>query len=165
VSTTAKRVKAREKFHRTKGKPCTATDSDLLTFQPWFLPEAIAYAIRQLLPQEHLKKMTDYYAEYGCIRCERKEVPYGGNGFCKFCRTKLQKRIWGCVRRRASAFRRNRYGQKLVQDFVNARKLLTNFPVRMYVNSQSRPGKRYGIYNPARGAFLGLNKYDFEELE
>jgi hypothetical protein len=36
---------------------------------------------------------------------------------------------------------------------------------KMYVNSQSRPGKRYGIYNPARGAFLGLNKYDFEELE
>lgn len=56
-----------------------------LILQPWFLPNEISTAIRSLIPFMHIRKMRFYFEDYGCIRCRRRNVPYGNNGFCHKC--------------------------------------------------------------------------------
>lgn len=66
-------------------KPKAPTVDPELILQPWFLPNEISTAIRSLIPFMHIRKMRFYFEDYGCIRCRRKNVPYGNNGFCHKC--------------------------------------------------------------------------------
>ena len=54
--------------------------------QPWFLPKPLSWKIRRMLPNDYWRKMRYYFDDYGCLRCGRKSVPYGVNGFCRVCR-------------------------------------------------------------------------------
>lgn len=66
-------------------KPKAPTVDPELALQPWFLPNEISTAIRSLIPFMHIRKMRFYFEDYGCIRCRRRNVPYGNNGFCHKC--------------------------------------------------------------------------------
>jgi hypothetical protein len=147
------------KLTRLAGTCSRTRDGDALIFQPWFLPNKTSRAIRHLIPQGYQMRMIDYFAQFGCMRCDKREVPYGGNGFCKPCRGKLQHRLWRCIKRRAAVVTPNRYGLKYLADVRNARKLLKGFPANMYVGAQSHPGSRYKINNPARDGFIVVDDY------
>ena len=89
----------RRSARRSSEAKSIATDEDVF-LQPWFLPSAIAKQIRRVLPNAQLGKMRYYFEDYGCIRCEKKDVMYGGTGFCEACRHMLQYRIKGSLKRR-----------------------------------------------------------------
>lgn len=61
--------------------------------QPWFLPYALSRKIRRILPNDYWRKMRYYFDDYGCLRCERKSVPYGINGLCRVCYKLILHRI------------------------------------------------------------------------
>jgi hypothetical protein len=148
------RYRTLAKLMHLAGKSNRTPAGDPLIFQPWFLPNKTSRAIRHLIPQGHQTRMIDYFAHYGCMRCDKRDVSYGGNGFCKMCRGKLQLRLWRCIKRRAAAVTPNRYGLKYLADVRDAQKLLKGFPPSMYVGTQSHPGSSYKINNPARDGFV-----------
>jgi hypothetical protein len=126
-----------------------------LIFEPWFLPHKATYAIRALLPPEHRFKLRDYFAEWGCLRCETKQG-YWSLGLCERCYVMVHNRLRTCLRRRVAATVPNQVGLKHVEDARTARKLLKGFPRKMYI--QSRPGKaKYWANNPAQAAFVIIN--------
>jgi hypothetical protein len=129
------------------------THSDSLILQPWFLPIKTARAIRALVPRDYRMRLSDYFAWYGCIRCEKKSVPYQGNGFCQNCAVKIHHRLARCVKRRIRSAEPDRYGRKFLLDARHARRLLKGFPATMWVNAKKRMGTR----NPARDAFVVMS--------
>lgn len=60
-------------------------EQDDICLQPWFLPKPVMLEIRKILPSIHLAKMRYYFDDYGCLRCQKREVLYGSNGFCESC--------------------------------------------------------------------------------
>lgn len=73
--------------------------------QPWFLDCKLAYAIQRLIPRKYFYRMRWLFDDYGCLRCNRKRTPYGGNGFCSRCRFEIMRRLRYSMRRRAKKFR------------------------------------------------------------
>lgn len=67
--------------------------------QPWYLPRKTAAAIKSLLPETHRHKMHLHFEDYGCLRCEKKNVPYGSNGFCGSCRDRVLQQMMFTIRR------------------------------------------------------------------
>jgi hypothetical protein len=45
------------------------------------------------LPSQHHQRLRAYFDTYGCIRCSRSNVVYGGNGICSVCIHTIQKRL------------------------------------------------------------------------
>lgn len=144
--------KRQRKLQSYQNQPNQPAATDSLIFEPWFLPHKITYAIRALLPPEHRLKMRDYFAEWGCLRCESRERHWS-LGLCEKCYCTLHSRIRVCLRRRAAAFVPDKIGRKHVEDLRTARKLLKGFPARMYAKSRSRQTK-CRIDNPAGAAFI-----------
>jgi hypothetical protein len=54
-------------------------------FPPWFLSRAVLREIELLVPAEYHRRFRAYFDRHGCVRCERREVPYGCNGLCLAC--------------------------------------------------------------------------------
>src|SRR5271157_1480133 len=52
---------------------------------PWFLSREQLRQVEALLPSHYYKRFRVYFDRYGCIRCNRKRVLYGGNGLCLHC--------------------------------------------------------------------------------
>jgi hypothetical protein len=63
----------------------SSREQDDVCLQPWFLPKPVALEIRKILPSIHLAKMRYYFDDYGCLRCQKRGVLYGSNGFCESC--------------------------------------------------------------------------------
>jgi hypothetical protein len=68
--------------------------------QPWFLPAETAYAVRNLIPASHRRKMLAYFEDYGCIKCGRSGVRYGSNGMCKSCVQSVKLKLLFAIKRR-----------------------------------------------------------------
>lgn len=60
---------------------------------PLFLTNKLRKTIGRLLPPEHHRRLRLYFEIYGCIRCSRNQVLYGGNGICMLCLHTIQKRL------------------------------------------------------------------------
>ena len=71
--------------------------------QPWFLPQQTAFAIKRLLPPEHHHRMRFYFDDYGCLKCERKNVRYGSNALCKMCAPRIKLKLFFATKRRWTA--------------------------------------------------------------
>ena len=153
MTSTIKRKKKRNSKRRKNqtGKSDKQCQEESLIFQPWFLPPRISNAIRSLLPGGYRNKTRDYFAAYGCIRCNARHAVYGGSGFCLRCRVLIQARFRRCIKKRETASV-PRYGMKLLSDSREARKLLRGFPSKMYI-----PHKEHKIYNPVTNAFVVLD--------
>lgn len=139
--------------HRNEPNQRAAPDS--LVFEPWFLPHKITYAIRALLPPEHRFKLRDYFAEWGCMRCESRER-YWSAGLCERCYFLLHSRIQVCLGRRAAVMVPDKVGLKHVEDVRTARKLLKGFPAKMYAKSPQQT--KYRFDNPAQAAFIVITQ-------
>jgi hypothetical protein len=135
---------------------------DSVWCQPWFLPNKIAREIRKLVPRDHEQRMISYFAEHGCIKCDEKDALYAGNGFCIFCRTKLQKRLKSIAIQLSRALAPESYGMKFIRDAAQARRLLSGFPKNMYIKPDAKPGRKHGIDNPVRDAHIIVTQYPSE---
>lgn len=101
----------------------------LEVFPVWFLTEDIKRQIDRVLPSYYRRRFRFYFDRYGCVRCNRKNVLYGGNGLCLPCLGLVGdrlKRIDGRLRqtqeqpegRPTQAFlRRRRAARELLADF------------------------------------------------
>lgn len=74
---------------------------DTIFLQPWFLNKKCASAIRGLVPGAFVRKMRFYYDDWGCLVCRSKTRKYAANGMCHICSTRIQKRLFWCLRRRS----------------------------------------------------------------
>lgn len=57
----------------------------LEVFPVWFLTEDVKRQVDRVLPSNYRRRFRFYFDRYGCVRCNRKNVRYGGNGFCLPC--------------------------------------------------------------------------------
>lgn len=73
---------------------------DQVFMLPWFLPKPAYLAIRRILPNIHIAKMRYYFEDYGCIRCERRDVLYRTNGLCEQCNPIVRWRLTQCLKKR-----------------------------------------------------------------
>jgi hypothetical protein len=76
---------------------------DEIFLQPWFLPLESAIQVRNCIPPEYRNKMRYYFDDYGCLKCEKKTVPYSANGLCRRCLGHTQLRMVNAVKRRWTA--------------------------------------------------------------
>src|SRR5690349_14493409 len=60
---------------------------------PLFLTIKLRKAIERLLPARHYQRLRQYFDIYGCLHCSRRNVLYGGNGFCMVCISMIGKRM------------------------------------------------------------------------
>lgn len=67
--------------------------------QPWLLSDELSKAIRSLLPRDYLSRMHWMFKDYGCFRCTKRRVLYGGNGFCRECRFLLLRQVVQSLKR------------------------------------------------------------------
>lgn len=147
--------KRSRKVQSHRNEPNHHATPDSLVFEPWFLPHKITYAIRALLPPEHRLKLRDYFAEWGCMRCESRERHWS-SGLCERCYCILHSRIRVCLRRRAAVMVPDKVGLKHVEDVRTARKLLKGFPAKMYAKSPRQT--KYRFDNPAQAAFIVITQ-------
>jgi hypothetical protein len=77
-----------------------SSEDEEVFLQPWFLPNDVSRQIRRLLPNIHLMKMRYYFEEYGCIRCERRDILYASNGLCENCAPLIRGRVVTCLKKR-----------------------------------------------------------------
>ncbi len=92
--------------------------------QPWFLPKVLSWKIRRMLPNDYWRKMRYYFDDYGCLRCGRKSVPYGVNGFCRVCRELILHRIGFALGRREKTAAKEQYCGERLKRAAYVRKLL-----------------------------------------
>lgn len=100
---------------------------DEIFLQPWFLSQQTAFAIRRLLPPEHRHKMRFYFDDYGCMKCGKKNAPYGSNALCKLCMQQVKLKLFFAIKRRWTAaspdnlprtFKRMADAQRLLKDLL-----------------------------------------------
>lgn len=101
-------------------------------FQPWFLPQRVAYKIHGLVPPIFWKKMRYFFEDYGCLVCGA-ESTHHSNGMCQQCYPRIQKQMMVSVKRRARHLPRQRLDLELFRQEKLAGKLLARF-------SRRRPG-------------------------
>ena len=73
---------------------------DDIFVQPWFVDRDTAAAIRHIIPEHVFRKMRLYFDDWGCLVCRSKGRPYGANGMCNLCTTRIHKRLAGCLKKR-----------------------------------------------------------------
>jgi hypothetical protein len=90
----------------TKKKPQLAVKryDDEIFLQPWFVPKDLFLTFRRMLPSCQLLKMRYYFDDYGCIKCGRRQVRYGHNGFCRTCGRMVTARVILALKRRFRKF-------------------------------------------------------------
>src|SRR5882757_7326056 len=106
-----------EKAHRNP-----AMSEDVL--QPWFLPRALSRKIRGMVPNDYWRKMRYYFDDYGCLKCERKSVPYGINGLCRVCYKLILHRIAFALGSRKKMGVKSQYSAQHLRRIAYAHKLL-----------------------------------------
>ena len=59
-----------------------------------FLPKELSYEARHKQDLfERKLKWTLYFEQWGCVRCERKDVAHSAKGFCQACYSTLHTRL------------------------------------------------------------------------
>jgi len=84
----------------TKSRMKVELYDDEIFLQPWFVSKKLFRAFRKILPCCQLLKFRHYFDDYGCMRCGRRNVRYGHNGFCRNCGRIVQTRIILALKRR-----------------------------------------------------------------
>lgn len=94
--------------HRTPRKPCRSAATPARThiisdalLQPWFLSPETAKAVLRLIPRKYFSRMRWCFEDFGCLRCRRKRVVYGGNCLCATCRHEVMRCMIRSLKRRS----------------------------------------------------------------
>lgn len=111
-----------KRAHSKRSKELTTAVELLL--QPWFLTRPVAFAIQNLIPQDFRFKMRDFFVDWGCLRCGRRNVLYGTNGLCIGCIRTVYYRLLSTAKRRAKLKQQLHYGKEFVAQADRARKLV-----------------------------------------
>jgi len=117
--------------------------------QPWCLPRDIAQAIRRLIPMWHWQKYSLVYDEWGCFKCERKDVPHQSLGLCLRCYGLYIHRLQAAIVKRAGETKRPSLGEMkaaLTLKSDSARKILAEItaghaPIAKPTKRLGRPRK------------------------
>jgi hypothetical protein len=132
-------------------------NADDFVLQPWFLPNRISLSIRKLLPPNYRRRMRDFFDDYGCMVCRRRDLLHKSNGMCRSCAMNIQKKIWRSAIRRKKGRARGRLALGLLSYARQARRLLADFPR----TNESVPKKRRMVtahsHNPVREALAPTN--------
>lgn len=64
-------------------KPDDSDDSQLL--EPWFRSRQESEAIKRGQTLIERRKFADFFTMHGCLRCQTKERPHGGEALCAVC--------------------------------------------------------------------------------
>lgn len=83
-----------------KSAPDRRMPDDEIFLQPWFVPKQTFLTMRKLLPNCQLMKFKYYFADYGCLKCEKKNQLYSSNGLCYRCNLIVRRRLVGALARR-----------------------------------------------------------------
>jgi hypothetical protein len=113
---------------------------DDVFLQPWFLPRDTAFAMRRILPPEHRHKMRFYFDDYGCMKCKKKDVPYGSNALCKLCVQEVKLKLFFAVKRRWTAASPDN-SPRTFKRMTDARRLLKDLLCLMPNHPKRRRGK------------------------
>ena len=148
--TTTRRIHVKPRKTKTTGKQLVIEE---LVVQPWFLPKRIALAIFHLLPPDYRFRMRNYYLDYGCLRCDRIDVPYGANGMCNGCKLTVYSRMVVSAKRRMKLRPELKYGNDFVEDAEKARKLLESVSRRVRKRPSRPHVKTVQIGSPALHTF------------
>lgn len=60
-----------------------------MPLQPWLLPKHVACEVARVIPFGYRKRLRFFFNDFGCIRCRRRTVRYGGSGFCENCSSRV----------------------------------------------------------------------------
>lgn len=71
----------------------TPSRVEMESVPPLFLTLKLRKAIERLLPTGHHQRLHQYFKNYGCLHCSRKNLLYGANGFCMVCISMIGKRM------------------------------------------------------------------------
>lgn len=103
---------------------------ETIFLQPWYLPKKIAVTIQNMLPPDHKHKMHFYFEDYGCLKCGRRNVPYGANALCRKCLHQAVYRFFFAIRRRWNWQKvTDAYASGNLHRIANAQKLLRKLVV------------------------------------
>lgn len=125
---------------------------DDLLLQPWFLPKRMARAMRSLLPPDFRQRLHDFFDDYGCMRCGRKDVPYQSNGMCGKCIIGVFHKMYASANRRLEDRLPRRYGKEFMVKEQAAKRLLSGLSAGAKVPKQRRR-KMVELGNPISAAF------------
>lgn len=126
---------------------------EMTMLQPWFLPRRTCNEILRLLPPEWKKRMRYYFDDYGCMRCDRRDVPHQRCGFCEKCCRMVLRRLGFSVRRhfkKAAEAQPTAKPSDLQTRARLAQKLLRGITKGRPTSKPSRFEKNLGRQNPAR---------------
>ena len=94
--------------YRTSRKPRRGATTSAGTYmisnallQPWFLSLETAKAVLRLIPRKYFSRMRWFFEDFGCLRCRRKKLEYGGNCLCAPCRHAVMRCMIRSVKRRS----------------------------------------------------------------
>jgi len=139
--------------------PAQSLSTEELLLPPWFLDYRCASALRKMMPEILVHKMRFYFDDWGCLVCRSKKRRYGSNGMCHICATRIQKRLYWCLQRRApktlDQTRATRSADEHLDRVQIARTLLADIaqrewsPNRLELRTSVR--RVNGVNSPARG--------------
>ncbi len=73
-------------------------DGDAGVFEPFFQRKAISAEIRKLQTVPQQRKWHNYFEEWGCLMCEKKNWPHRSNGMCQSCYGRTLARLQAILR-------------------------------------------------------------------
>ena len=132
-----KAIKSKRAKSRTSQEHQGRLTKEELILQPWFLPKRVGRTIWSLMPADYRKRLHDYFDDYGCMRCNRLDVPYRSNAMCDHCMMLVFNRLQRSIIRRSADRLPNRYGRELVRKAAQARKLLGEFSTQAYASPRA----------------------------
>ena len=71
----------------------SASALEVAMLQPWFVPKQTWKEVLRLLPSNWQRKMRYCFDDYGCLRCDRKNVQHHSCGMCVECFTRITRRL------------------------------------------------------------------------
>jgi hypothetical protein len=77
-----------------------------------------------MVPNDYWRKMRYYFDDYGCLKCERKSVPYGINGLCRVCSKLILHRIGFALASRKMPGAKPQYTDQQIRRIAYAHELL-----------------------------------------
>lgn len=109
-------------------------------WQPWFLPKVVSKKILSLIPPGYRKRLRFYFDDYGCLMCDRKDIPFRALGFCENCHSLITRRMYRSMKRHRSELRSTRSSPRIrwyIDQVTRAQELLADF-----VPHKNRPRNR-----------------------
>ena len=103
----------------------SATRQRAKSYIPWFVSRKTYEQMYSLLPKIYFRRLSTYFKRYGCLRCSRRLVLYGGNGLCKPCLGLVSDRLKICDRALERRYRSHfRKADRYLRRARTARELL-----------------------------------------